>query len=145
MKTKFRFTVGMRIGALVLFALVSTAALSEFLIQLARQNTYNMREAHLRDVVDVTVSQLERLEDAVQNGDLTAEDARETGITLVNAARYEGGNYLFAFTQDLTLLAHGRDPSRRGNDQSGFRDPNGVAVYVELERVATQDGGGIVR
>lgn len=144
MPKKVRLGVGARIYAIVFAAILVTVSIGLVINAITLRNSYALRELHLRDVVDVTVSQLVALDAAVQAGELSRDAAIEEGIDLVNKASYDGGNYLFAFDQNLTLHAHGRNPARRGENVEGFSDPNGVKVYVELATVAKSEGSGFV-
>ncbi|MDV7145222.1 methyl-accepting chemotaxis protein [Tropicimonas sp. TH_r6] len=144
MLKNIKLGVGARIYAIVVAAILVTIAIGLVINTITLRNSYALRELHLRDVVDVTVSQLAALDAEVQAGELPREEAIEQGIKLVNDASYDNGNYLFAFDQDLSLYAHGRNPDRRGENVSGFSDPNGVKVYVELGAVAKAEGSGFV-
>ncbi|NDR58515.1 methyl-accepting chemotaxis protein [Aliiruegeria sabulilitoris] len=144
MSGKPKFGIGTRIYAIVVAAVLITISIGLAINAITLRNSYALRELHLRDVVDVTVSQLVALDEAVKAGKLSRKEAQEQGIRVVNNASYDGGNYLFAFDEGLTLHAHGRDPSRRGENVKGFTDPNGVRVYVELAAVAKAEGSGFV-
>ncbi|WP_406871003.1 methyl-accepting chemotaxis protein [Thioclava sp. 'Guangxiensis'] len=133
--------ISTRIYSIIGFSVLTSLAIAVTMFSFMVSNTYDMREAHLRDVVDSSVSQLAALQTEVTAGKRTLEEAKTEGARILNAARYDDGNYLFAFSKDLKLVAHGRDPQRAGEDQSQFKDPNGVFVYRDLGKLAAEGGG----
>ncbi|WP_406735814.1 methyl-accepting chemotaxis protein [Thioclava sp. GXIMD4215] len=141
MKFVSNLRISTRIYSIIVFSVLTSLAIAVTMFSFMVRNTYEMREAHLRDVVDSNVSQLVALQEDVAKGRRTLDEAKAEGARILNAARYDDGNYLFAFTNDMKLVAHGRDPQRAGQDQSQFTDPNGIYVYRDLRDLATAGGG----
>lgn len=143
MVRRIRVGVGARIISIVLVATVASAALAYTMYTLSMKSTYQMRENHLRDVVDTTMSVLNTLQNEVEMGVLSLEEAQEQARLLIAEIKYDGNNYFFAFDHDAVIVAHGSKPELIGTNQLGFEDPNGVKVYQELVRAA-ENGGGLV-
>lgn len=140
---KPRLGIGTRIISIVLVATITSAALAFTMYSLSLKSTYQMRENHLRNVVDTTMSMLETLQDQVENGALSLAMAQREARALIGDIRYDGNNYFFAFDHKAIITAHGSRADLIGTDQWDFEDPNGVLVYQDLIRVAKR-GGGLV-
>ncbi|XDA97324.1 methyl-accepting chemotaxis protein [Sulfitobacter sp. LCG007] len=129
-----------------LFGIIAVAALASILTsvttnRLVEKTVYNMRADHLLDVVDTAKSALADLDARVQRNELSLEEAQVMGRAALNAVRFdEDSNYVFAFDDNMVLVAHGRDPESFGEDRSDLTDPNGIKIYQELMRSARSGG-----
>ncbi|MGY9047225.1 hypothetical protein P775_11780 [Puniceibacterium antarcticum] len=144
MKKKFGLKIAGRIYSIILVSILVSSFTAYKMYEFLVENIYEMREAHLRDVVDVVSSQLAALDEQVKAGTLTLEEAQAEGVRIINRSSYDNGNYLFAWNYKNVLVAHGRSPETIGLDRSDRVDPNGVYIYADLTKVALEDGGGVV-
>lgn len=143
---KFRVfqRIGTRIYAIILVSVLASVGLATTMLLLSAENTYKMREAHLRDVVNSSVSQLDRLQADVESGLISPGEAKKMGSLLLSSVSYDNGNYLFASDFKGNVVAHGKD-GRIGTNQWDFSDPTGIKVYQELITTAQAPEGGFLR
>ncbi|MEP5760060.1 MAG: methyl-accepting chemotaxis protein [Litoreibacter sp.] len=144
MKLNLHSRIATRIYVIVFISLITSIALGSLLYTTMMRNAYDLRETHLRDVVDTSASLLTSLDERVQSGELTLAAAQSQAAELLNTVRYDNNNYLFALDYDSIVKAHGGDLALLNTDQSDSVDPNGVYFSRELVSVARETGGGVV-
>ncbi|WP_138472687.1 cache domain-containing protein [Poseidonocella sp. HB161398] len=145
MSFKPRFGIGAKIYTLIAVSVVVSTLLVVALNERVTDYVYQLREVHLRDVVDASVSQLAALQARVDAGEMTQEDAEAEGARIIGNARYDNGNYLFAADYDANIVAHAK-PGRLGTNTWDLQDPDGVYIYREMIGAAqSAEGGGVVR
>ena len=133
-----------RIYAVVALATVLTAILTKVLLNQAVTNAYQMREIHLSDVVQTSISLLENLAKKVDAGQLELADAQAQANRQLTKLRYGETGYFYSFDEDMNVLSHGAKDTMVGTNQAAFEDINGLKVFVALRDVAVQNGAGLV-
>jgi methyl-accepting chemotaxis protein len=145
MKRYLNFRISARIYSIVALSVITSASIAITMYEISVGTVYELRETHLRDVVDSSVSLLTGIDAQVKAGELTLEEGQAEGVKLLNSVTYDDGNYLFASDYNSIVKAHGGNPEGMvGTDRSQTADPNGVLIYQELIDVARNEGGGIV-
>nr|WP_253949381.1 methyl-accepting chemotaxis protein [Mangrovicoccus sp. HB161399] len=143
MTFKPSFGIGAKIYTLIAVSVAVSALLVIALNERVAEYVYQLREVHLRDVVDASVSQLSALQARVDAGEITLEDARAEGARIIGSARYDNGNYLFAADYDANIVAHAK-PERLGTNTWDLQDPDGVYIYRDMIAAAkSAEGGGV--
>ncbi|WP_318152964.1 methyl-accepting chemotaxis protein [Halomonas sp. GD1P12] len=106
-----------------------------------RQTLTDERQASIRYIVIGVQSQVEALQARASQGEFDQQEAQRRAVELISNLRYNDGEYLFAFDDQLRVISH---PTRdTGTDMSGYEDANGVRLYADLLEAA-QNGGGHV-
>jgi len=134
---KFRLIVGIATAALV--ALAATWLRSE------RSRILFERETAARSLVEVAysiVADQQRMEAA---GKISRNEAQEQALRVIQAMRYDNGNYLWINDLHPTMIMHPTSPELDGKDLTNYRDPTGKALFVEMVATAKKDGDGYVR
>lgn len=144
MLPKMNVSIVVRIYTIVVVALLASLVLAAVLYSIMVRNIYDMRELHLRDLVDTSTSLIADLNTQVEAGEITLDAAKSEATRLLNALQYDGTNYVFAFDYDMNITAHGGNTALVTTNQTDNIDPNGVYVFRELLATARQTGGGIV-
>jgi methyl-accepting chemotaxis protein len=95
----------------------------------------------LRSIVDVayeTVAQVHSRTDM--------DDAAKMRLAadLVGAMRYNGKDYLWINDMQPKMVMHPIKPALDGKDLSGFKDPEGKKLFMEMVDVCRQNGEGTV-
>lgn len=140
---KFQQGIRTRIISLVIVSMLASAALGYMMYNQSVKSAYELRERHLRDVVDTSVSLVAAIHAQAESGALSEAEAQSQARALLTSLRYDGDNYIFAFDFDATMIVHGGKPDLVGTNQFDFEDPNGVKVFQELTDAALA-GGGLV-
>jgi methyl-accepting chemotaxis protein len=79
-----------------------------------------------------------------QAGAITEGAARSAAMTAVSALRYGDDNsgYFWISDLDAYMVMHPNKPEMNGTDQSGYKDPNGKAIFVDMATIVKKDGQG---
>lgn len=133
-----------RIYAIVAVAVIMIAALTQIILNIAYDSAFSMREQHLSDVVDTAISSLDELQQDVQSGALTPEEARDTGREVLMGLRYDETGYFFALDFNNRMIAHPIKTEWIGQDQSDYTDTRGTQIFVAMSDVAKAQGGGTI-
>ncbi|MFC4213634.1 methyl-accepting chemotaxis protein [Pseudophaeobacter arcticus] len=141
---QFLFRLPVRIYALAALAVGLAAALTFVLLSRAVDNAYEMREKELSSLTDAVISSLANLDEQVQAGTLTLEEAQEQGKTQIELLRFGSVGYFFAFDENDVMRAHAVAKQLIGNVQTDFEDVNGVLVFQEFNKVIKEKGSGAV-
>ncbi|MFC0269735.1 methyl-accepting chemotaxis protein [Kushneria aurantia] len=108
----------------------------------ARATLYEEREASLRDIVSMASSLFQRYAERVEAGEFSREEGLDRALGALSGMRFDGDNYIFAFDDQSRVLYHPR--RERGQDMSGFTDPDGLAIYSELVDITRTSGSGFL-
>ncbi|BCL61341.1 methyl-accepting chemotaxis protein [Desulfomarina profundi] len=76
--------------------------------------------------------------------DLTDFQKKEEAKRIIKTMRYAGGNYLWINDLQAVMVMHPIKPALDGKDLSGFKDPTGKKLFMEMVSVAKKKGEGFV-
>lgn len=80
-----------------------------------------------------------------QNKTVSKLDAQRMASDAIRHLQYQGDNYFWVTNTKGDLIANGDSGKREGENLIAFKDSNGLAIFAEFTRVATQSkDGGIV-
>ncbi|ACI98328.1 methyl-accepting chemotaxis protein [Rhodospirillum centenum] len=126
-------------GLLLLIAFVGGQALIEM-----RKDLLHSRIEALGDLVETAQSIAAELNQEVQAGQISREEAITRFRDRTRAMRYNGGSdYMVAYDMNGTQLV-GADPRQEGTNRLDVQDSNGVYIVREFIRVASTAGTGTV-
>ena len=77
-------------------------------------------------------------------GEMTEQEAKDTVISILNNFRYDGNNYVWINDNKPNMIMHPFKPDLNGTSVADLRDPDGVALFIEMVNVATSKGKGYV-
>ena len=69
-----------------------------------------------------------------QNGQLSELEARQQAITAIAGLRYGNDDYFWINDHHPRMILHPMKPELNGDDLSGFEDPDGKRLFVEMVR-----------
>ncbi|MEP4036356.1 MULTISPECIES: methyl-accepting chemotaxis protein [unclassified Pseudophaeobacter] len=139
---QFLFRLPIRIYALAGLAVGLAAVLTFVLLSRAVDNAYEMREKELGSLTDTMISILANLDEQVQAGTLSVEEAQELGKEQIELLRFGSAGYFFAFDENNVMRAHAVAKQLIGKDQSGYEDVNGLRIFEEFTKVIEASGAG---
>jgi methyl-accepting chemotaxis protein len=102
------------------------------------------RARALRHVVDTAYGVLEMNEARVRAGELTTAQAQAEAARLLNRLRYGGSEYFWVNDLSTRLLIHPHLPAMLGQELTGYRDAAGKAVFVDIVKLAREQGEGFI-
>jgi methyl-accepting chemotaxis protein len=139
---QFLFRLPVRIYALAGLAVGLAAILTLVLLSRSVENAYQMREKELDSLTDTMISILANLDEQVQAGTLTLEEAQAQGKEQIELLRFGTAGYFFAFDNNNVMRAHAVAKQLIGKDQSGYEDVNGLRIFEEFSKVIAAKGAG---
>jgi methyl-accepting chemotaxis protein len=101
------------------------------------------RTQELAKVIDAVHSQVTDFYNENQ-GDMPRYELEARLKELVAAVRYDGDNYIWINDTRPYMVMHPIKPALDGKDLSGFEDPEGTRLFVEMAEVAKAEGAGMV-
>ncbi|WP_454835449.1 methyl-accepting chemotaxis protein [Pseudomonas lini] len=144
MKSLRNMPISRRLWIVLLLAMTMLFALSLMMLRQIYTEEYAAKEGKTRQVVEVTMGVLEHYHGLEKTGALSREDAQKQAIAMVRKLRYDGDNYLWINDLGPKMLMHPTNPKLDGQDLSGFKDPDGKALFMDMVVVAKSQGGGLV-
>jgi methyl-accepting chemotaxis protein len=102
------------------------------------------RERSLRQMVDMAYGVLETSEARVRAGELTTAQAQAEAAQLLKQLRYEGSEYFWVNDLSTRLVMHPHLPAMLGQDLTTYRDAAGKAVFVDIVKLAREQGEGFI-
>ncbi len=134
LKTKFRFMSAVSAAGLL--------AVAGFWIQGQHEALLSGKLDQTKKLVEVPYSLVEREYQLETEGKISRAEAQRQALETIRAIRYDGKNYVWINDDHPTMIMHPIKPELDGTDLSGFKDPTGKAVFVELVRAAQAPDGG---
>lgn len=127
----------------VAIALVMTAILVLMLPYFSGR-LFTEKELKTRHVVETAASLIQHYADLAAKGKLPEAEAKAQALQAVKALRYEKNDYFWINDFGPKMVMHPIKPALDGKDLSGFKDPNGKHLFVEMAKVAKAQGAGFV-
>lgn len=132
-----------KIGLLFVISLLSLVVIGGIGATTLKSSLIEERRAQIKAVVDGAVTVAEFLQQKVENGELTLEQAQKQYYDDMRAVRFaEGTGYLFAYNEAAITQMHGVKASLEGRDLSELKDTRGTLIIVELIEAARGKNNG---
>jgi len=135
LKSRFRVFVALAMAGPIVF--------SGLWLSRERSRILREKQEKAKNLVEATYSLLAESYQLEKAGMPRAE-AQKRAMLLVKDVRYEGDNYFWINDLHPTMVMHPAKPQLDGTDLSGFKDPNGKALFVEMVETVRQNGAGFV-
>ena len=124
------------------------------ILMLVLQGAYMLRQINL----DLYASKAEKTEHVVQSaagilkhyqglesaGSLSREEAQKQAMEVIRGLRYDGQEYFWINDQTPVMLMHPMNAKLEGQNLSGFKDPDGKALFNEMVAITRSQGAGQV-
>ncbi|MBF0096022.1 MAG: methyl-accepting chemotaxis protein [Magnetococcales bacterium] len=138
--------IGLRsqIWILVAMAILSLLALSGFTLTAEREGLLSDRRDKTRNLVETAYSLMVYYHGQVGKGVMNDDAARKAAREAIKSLRYEEKDYFWINDYAPAMVMHPFKPELDGKDLSGFKDPVGTALFVEMVRVVKDKGAGFV-
>lgn len=109
-----------------------------------RQSLTAQRSTELTHLVQVAVSMAREEHAASQRGQMSDAEARRRAAHRIGQLRYGNGDYFWINDLNARMVMHPTNPRLDGQDLTSFKDPTGLAIFVEFSRVVREQGQGVV-
>ena len=77
-------------------------------------------------------------------GSLSREEAQKQAMEVVRGLRYDAQEYFWINDQTPVMLMHPMNAKLEGQNLSGFKDPDGKALFNEMVAITRSQGAGQV-
>jgi methyl-accepting chemotaxis protein len=95
-------------------------------------------------VVQSAAGILEHFHELERAGTLTREQAQQQAAATIRKLRYDGQEYFWINDQTPVMIMHPANPKLEGQNLSGFKDPDGKALFNEMVAISKRQGAGQV-
>jgi methyl-accepting chemotaxis protein len=116
-----------------------------WLLPAQRTNSYALQADSTKHMVEAAWGVLNYYGQQAAKGAMTTVQAQAAAKETIRDARYDGTNYVWINDLHPTMVMHPANAGMEGQDLTNYRDPNGLAIFVEAVRIATSSGEGVIR
>lgn len=139
-----RMKISTRMLIIMLLSAIGFIALSTMALVEIKTSMMEDRKTKIRNLVEYAHTQLGFYDAQVKSGKLTLEQAQAMAKDALRVARYDSKEYFWINDFQPKTLMHPIKPELEGKDQTGNKDVNGKALYVEFVNVVRAQGAGFV-
>ncbi|AMV71738.1 hypothetical protein JCM30471_02000 [Desulfuromonas carbonis] len=109
-----------------------------------RDNLFHSKQEEIRHTVEAAWNGAEYFVNQAKAGNLSQAEAQQAVRASLKAARFDGDNYFWINDLEPRMIMHPMRPELDGTDLSGYCDPLGNALFVQMVEVANRQGEGFV-
>jgi PAS domain S-box-containing protein len=145
MVLQLRFFIRVILPGILAFCLF-TALILGYLIPGFEKAMMERKQETIRELTRSAVSILEHYHRLELAGSIGRTEAMSQARIAVKELRYgdEGKDYFWITDRQPLMVVHPYRPDLDGKDLSNFRDPDGIALFVEFVKVTKLSGDGFV-
>lgn len=143
----FTFDIRTKItGLFVIITLLFIAFVFLWVLPTTKKAFMKQKQEQIQFLVQSTMSLLNEYYQEEQRGQLTREEAQQQVLQRIKGLRYgpEGKDYFWINDFGPKMVMHPFRPDLDGKDLSGFKDPQGTALFVEFVQACREQGFGFV-
>lgn len=123
------------------------ALITFFILPGAQKALYAEKESNLQNSVNTAWALINSMYELQQAGSVTESRAQYLVTKQIDTLRYGDDNAGYFWLSDVNarVIIDPMNPELNDKDQSGFRDPAGKAVFIEMAMTAKTNGEGVVK
>ena len=116
------------------------------MIPLIEKNMMATKREGIQHLTESAWSALQLFHDRAEAGRISRAEAQKAALDHFSRLRYgpEQADYFWINDMVPNMIMHPYRSDLMGNDVSGFKDPAGKHMFVEMVKTVEQDGGGFV-
>ena len=133
-----------KLSAIMVMSLIGLIVTTALGLTALDKNLLQERERQAKNMVEATYTVIEDLQKRVDKGELSLEQAQNQAKQVINSIRYGDDDYLWVNDMDHVIVVHPIKPSLNGKDLSGFKDPDGKPLFVDVVKLAKAKGEGSI-
>ncbi len=115
-----------------------------YFIPTLEKKLYHSKEETLQQTVDVAYGMVNIYGEFVKSGKMTLEQAQSEVLNGLAQLRYNKEDYFWINDTRPFMIMHPINPKLNGTNLANNKDPNGKYLFMEMVKVATTKGEGVV-
>jgi len=131
-----------KLRLITVISILGMMSLATYLVWQQYQSTYDGRKVAIKQSVEVAMSIVDWAYQQEKSGQLTRPQAQAMATKAINDARYAGKEYFWINDMTPVMVTHPFKPEMNGKELSGFKDPNGNAIFLQFVEIVRKDGSG---
>jgi methyl-accepting chemotaxis protein len=138
-----RLSVATKLRSLIVFAgllILITQILGAYSL---KEEAIAERKLAAESLMDVALNQFSVLQQKVQTGELSEQEAQSAASEFINTTQYSDNGYFFVNTLNGDMVAHPTSPSLNGQNMLRSSQSHVKFAFTEITRAA-RSGGGFV-
>jgi len=136
--------ISTRIYILTAFALVFMAAAVGYETYAGHATAVAERKAKLAEMDANAVAVMADFDARAKAGEFSEDEAKTRAIEAIMAMRYGTDGYFWINDMNAVMVSHPIKESLNGQDLTGFEDPTGKHLFIEMVDVVKAEGAGFV-
>jgi methyl-accepting chemotaxis protein len=125
-------------------AILMLTSFGAILLQQIHEDLFAAKSEKTRHVVQSAAGIFKHYHSLETAGTLSREAAQAQAKELVRSLRYDAKEYFWINDQTPVMIMHPINPKLEGQNLSGFKDPDGKALFNEMVRISKETGAGQV-
>lgn len=138
-----RLTIKYKLGLLGIVMVMGMLFIMAVAAWNLRTNLLEDRYLKTQDLVETATDVIGYFHQQAQLGRMTDSEAQKQALSAIKTMRYEGGGYFWINDRNYIMRYH---PTEKliGQNIRHMKDPNGVALFVEMVKLTETQPGGFV-
>ena len=136
--------ISLRLWLILIVAIVMLGIQGVLLLQQLHENLYAAKAEKTQHVVQSASGILKHYHGLESAGELSREQAQKQAMETIRSLRYAGQEYFWINDQTPVMVMHPTNPKLEGQNLSGFKDPDGKALFDEMVQISKRQGAGQV-
>ena len=137
-------TLKTKLAMLIVLMAIGLVVLGFVLLLNLEETMMEDRKAKLSGVVDTAYSVLEHYHNLQTAGTLTQNEAQKEAGDIIRSLRYDEVEYFWINDMHPKMIMHPFNDKLEGEDLSDYRDPNNLAIFVQMRDVVMASKEGFV-
>jgi methyl-accepting chemotaxis protein len=136
--------INRRLWLILVVAVVMLIIQGAWLLKQIHGDLYAAKAEKTQHVVQSAAGILQHYQGLEAAGSLPREEAQKQAMEAIRGLRYAGQEYFWINDQTPVMIMHPTNPKLEGQNLSGFKDPDGKALFNEMVAISKSQGAGQV-
>jgi len=136
--------INRRLWLILVVAIVMLIIQGALLLKQIEADLYAAKSEKTQHVVQSAAGILQHYHALEAAGGITREAAQKQAAEIIRNLRYDGQEYFWINDQTPVMVMHPTNPKLEGQNLSGFKDPDGKALFNEMVVISKSQGAGQV-
>lgn len=136
--------INRRLWLILLVAIAMLTIQAALLLKQIHTDLYAAKAEKTQHVVQSAAGILQHYHSLETAGSLPREEAQKQAMETIRGLRYAGQEYFWINDQTPVMVMHPTNPKLEGQNLSGFKDPDGKALFNDMVAISKSQGAGQV-